>query len=383
MGDAEVLVARAQGYASSARKMESSGNTERAAFLYKEAAKAYLEAAKATHDQRKKEERLDFAQMLYARAEALKPHKVKQYAETEEDEEEKMILTPMEKPNITFDDVAGLEDVKEEIRQAIIYPLRHPEIFELYKVKAGGGILLYGPPGCGKTYIAKATAGEVSASFYHVKLGEVLSKWFGETEERIADIFETARKSQPSIIFFDEIDAIGTKRTSEDPIMGRVVNALLTEMDGVESIKGERILILGATNQPWNLDPALRRSGRFSRILLVPPPDFSARKKLFKIYTRGRLLGDMDFSELAKLTDGYSASDIADICEMAAKIPLKEAINGGRPRKIHMEDFHEAIKRKRSSIIPWFSLAKMEIEKSGEKEVFSPLLEIIDRYGGK
>ncbi len=379
MSDAEILVAKAQGYAKSAKKMEDTGNTERAISLYREGARAYLDAAKRTHDRRKREERLDFAQMLYLRAEALSPHKTREYEETEE----KTLPAPMEKPNITFDAVAGLEDVKEEIRQAIIYPLKHPEIFEIYKVKAGGGILLYGPPGCGKTFIAKATAGEVSASFYHVKLGEILSKWFGESEERISGVFEAARDSQPSIVFFDEIDAIGTKRTAEDPVIGRVVNALLTEMDGIESIRGEKILILGATNQPWALDPALRRSGRFSRILLVPPPDLSTRKKLFEIYMRGRLLGDVDLSKLAERTEGYSASDIADICEIAAKIPLKEAINGGTPRKIAMNDFESAIDGKGSSIIPWFSLAKREIEKSGEADVFRPLLEIAEKYGGK
>ncbi len=381
MSEGEILAAKAQGYAKSAKKMEDSGDLSRASYLYREAARAYLQASKAAPDRRRKEEWLDFAQMMFSVSEALHPKRVREYAGSDEEEEQKVPI-PITKPNITFDSVAGLEEVKEEVRQAIIYPLKHPEIFEVYKVKAGGGILMYGPPGCGKTFMAKATAGEASASFYHIKLGEILSKWFGESEERISAVFEAAREAQPAIIFFDEIDAFGAKRSENDPVIGRVVDALLTEMDGMSKTEGEKVLIIGATNKPWSVDPALRRAGRFSRIILIPPPDKKSRLELFKLYTRDRLIEEIDFSGLADRTEGYSASDIADICELAARRPLVEAINTGRTRKINLSDFEAVLKEKKSSIIPWFRQAKIEIERSGEGDVFAPLMEIIEKMGG-
>ncbi len=381
MSEGEILAAKAQGYAKSAKKMEDSGDLERASYLYREAARAYLQASKATTERRQKEEWLDFAQMMYSVAEALRPRKIREFSDGDEESERKAPI-PIIKPNITFDSVAGLDDVKEEVRRAIIYPLKHPELFEVYKVKAGGGILLYGPPGCGKTFIAKATAGEASASFYHIKLGEILSKWFGESEERIAAVFEAARESQPAIIFFDEVDAFGAKRSDYDPVIGRVVDALLTEMDGMSRTEGEKVLILGATNKPWSVDPALRRAGRFSRIILIPPPDLNSRLELFKLYTRGRLIEGIDFGGLAEKTEGFSASDIADICELAAKRPLTEAINTGKRRKITLNDFEAVLKEKKSSIIPWFRQAKVEIERSGEGDVFAPLMKIIDKEMG-
>ena len=179
-------------------------------------------------------------------------------------------------PKITFDDIGGMTDVIERIRMNIIYPFKNPEVFKKFNKKPGGGILMYGPPGCGKTHIARATAGECGATFMAIAITDILSKWVGESEQRLHQFFETARRRSPAVIFIDEMDAIGVSRSDASSTMAPLVNVLLTEMDGISG-KNENLMVLAATNTPWRVDDALRRPGRFDRVLFVPPPDAPAQ----------------------------------------------------------------------------------------------------------
>ena len=190
----------------------------------------------------------------------------------------------LQKPLINFSDVGGMDAVKKEIEMKIIKPLLHPELYKAYGKKVGGGILLYGPPGCGKTYIAKATAGQVNAKFINVSLNDILDMWIGNSEKNLHEIFELARYNTPCVLFIDEIDALGASRSDMKQSSGRhLINQFLQELDGIDS-PNEGVLIIGATNTPWNLDPAFRRPGRFDRIVFVPPPDATSRESLSLIH---------------------------------------------------------------------------------------------------
>ncbi|MEM0127938.1 MAG: AAA family ATPase [Thermoplasmatales archaeon] len=252
--------------------------------------------------------------------------------------------------------VVGLEDLKRELVEKIIYPLQYRELSLKYRVSAGGGTFLYGPPGCGKTYIVKALAGQTSLNLLDVRIPEVLDKWSGNAERNIHNLFELARRNAPTIIFIDEVDALGGKREESVYSGSRLsVNTLLMEMDSISS-RNENVLIIGATNAPWLLDPAAIRSGRFSSFIYVPPPDRKLRADLFKRYLKGRPVSDnVDFDRLADLTSGYySSSDIVAITYEAAKIPWREAIETGSERKIDQKDLEIAISRIKPTLIQWF-----------------------------
>ena len=386
MGTDDNYAAEAKAYASTAKKREEEGRLDDAKSLYLKAASLFLEASKESANIKDKKLRKQMAETFYSKAISLQPRRVRVgggggvgdvSGESEGGIED---IVPIEKPNINFSNVGGLEGVKKEIRKAIVYPFQHPEIYEHYRKKVGEGIIMYGPPGCGKTFIAKAAAGECGASFITLKVGEILSKWLGESERNIKMAFEAAKKHQPSILFFDEIDSIGGRRDDSRDATKRVVNALLVELDGVTSTKDKR-LTLAATNAPWDVDPALRRPGRFSKLLFLPPPDEISRKQIFKIATKGRPIEkDVSIRELARSTDGYSSADIMQICEEAADIPLEEALEGYESRKIKMDDFRTVLDTRKSSLIPWFKLARDQIKASGEEEMFKSLMEVIDKY---
>ncbi|MCL4401834.1 MAG: ATP-binding protein [Acidobacteria bacterium] len=262
-------------------------------------------------------------------------------------------------PRITFQDVGGMEPLKEQIRLKILYPFTRPELYAAYGKKTGGGILLYGPPGCGKTYLARATAGEMGACFYPVELSDILSKYIGETERQIHDIFETARAHAPSVIFIDEVDALGAKRGElAGSYIRSHVTQLLTEMDGLNA-QNHDLLILGATNEPWNVDSAFRRPGRFDRVLFVPPPDSDARQVIMQLHSRERKFDHaLSWREIGEKTDMFSGADLADLVDRACENALQEALKTGIIRNINVNDVLAALKAMRPSTTEWLRRAK-------------------------
>jgi SpoVK/Ycf46/Vps4 family AAA+-type ATPase len=236
--------------------------------------------------------------------------------------------------------------------------LRNPELRALYGKSLRGGLLLYGPPGCGKTFLARAVAGELGAGFLHVSLADVLDMYVGSSERNVAELFETARASAPCVLFLDELDAIGQKRSlTRNSGMRTTVNQLLTELDGVGS-DNEGVYVLAATNHPWDVDPALRRPGRLDRTLLVLPPDRPAREAILRTHLRGRPLERIDVARLAKQTDGFSGADLAHLCESASETALMDSVESGETRMIRMSDFDAALAEVRPSMGPWLETAR-------------------------
>ena len=264
----------------------------------------------------------------------------------------------VERPQLSFADVGGMERVKEEVRMKIILPLRQPDLFKAYGKKIGGGILLYGPPGCGKTYLARATAGEVNAAFLAVGISDVLDMWIGQSEKNLHALFEQARAHRPCVLFFDEVDALGANRTDLLKSGGRqIINQFLSELDGVAATN-EGVLVLAATNAPWHLDPAFRRPGRFDRILFVPPPDLPARAAILQLLLKGKPVAELDFDALAKKTDGYSGADLKAVVDVAIEAKLRDAMRSGSIEPLAAGDLADAIKRHKPTVRDWFETAR-------------------------
>jgi transitional endoplasmic reticulum ATPase len=281
---------------------------------------------------------------------------------------------PLERPNVNFADVGGMEKVKEEIRLKIILPLEHPELFQAYGKKVGGGILMYGPPGCGKTHLARATAGEVKAGFLSVGINDVLNMWIGQSEHQLHELFEQARRNRPCVLFFDEVDALGASRSDMRQSAGRqLINQFLSEMDGVET-SNEGVLILAATNAPWHLDSAFRRPGRFDRILFVPPPDQTARAEVLRILLKGKPSEAIDHEYLAKKTDGYSGADLKAVVDVAVERKLREALSTGKIKPLGTKDLAAAAVEVRPSTKEWFATARNYALYSNESGLYDDIL---------
>ncbi len=254
----------------------------------------------------------------------------------------------VEVPKVKWEDIGGLEDVKQQLREMVEWPLKNPESFKRLGIEPPRGILLYGPPGCGKTLLAKAVANESGANFIAVKGPEVLTLWVGESERRIRELFRRARQVAPAIIFFDEIDALAPRRGlyRGSAVTETVVSQLLTEMSGIEETKG--VVVIAATNRPDMVDPALLRPGRIDRFVLIPPPDEKSRLAIFKVHTKNMPLAkDVDLRELAKKTEGYSGADIEAVCREAAMNALRENM---KAKEVKSKHFEEALKKVLPSI---------------------------------
>lgn len=264
----------------------------------------------------------------------------------------------VERAGVRLADVSGLTEVKKRLEAGFLAPLRNPELRTLYGKSMRGGLLLYGPPGCGKTFLAKAVAGELGAAFLHVSLADVLDMYIGQSERNVKELFEVARSSAPCVLFLDELDAIGGKRSLNRSSGARTtVNQLLTELDGVGS-DNEGVFVLAATNHPWDVDPALRRPGRLDRTLLVLPPDRDAREAVLRTHLRDRPVERIDTRRLAKATEGFSGADLAHLCESASENALMDSVETGQVRMIQMADFDAALAEVRPSIGPWMETAR-------------------------
>lgn len=280
----------------------------------------------------------------------------------------------LRKPDINFKNVGGMEKVKEEIDLKIIKPLLHKDLYKAYGKKIGGGILLYGPPGCGKTHIARATAGEINANFINIGINDILDMWMGSSEKNLHEIFETARANTPCVIFIDEIDALGANRNDINKTAGRtVINQFLSELDGIDS-DNEGILVLGATNAPWYIDPAFRRPGRFDRIIFVAPPDDIAREEIFKIELKEKPTDNIKFKELAKKSKEFSGADIKASVDIAIEQKLLESFKDGIPKPLTTKDILKAFGKMKASTREWFNSAKNYALYSNDSGLYDDIL---------
>jgi transitional endoplasmic reticulum ATPase len=276
----------------------------------------------------------------------------------------------VERPRVTFADVGGMEPVKEEIRLKIIHPVAHPELYAAYGKSAGGGILLYGPPGCGKTYLARATAGEVRSAFIAVGISDVLEMWFGQSEKNLHSVFDGARAHRPSILFFDEVDALAARRSDFHGTTGRnVVNVFLAELDGLEG-SNDGVLVLAATNAPWHLDPAFRRPGRFDRIIFVPPPDAAARAEILRVMLAGKPTAEIDHADVARRTEHFSGADLKGLVDVAIEAKLGQAIRDGIPTPLTTKDLVTAAKTLVPSTREWFATARNYVLYANESGLY-------------
>lgn len=283
--------------------------------------------------------------------------RVRDSSNVKEDDEE-VDTRFLEKPSVTFMDVGGMEAVKKEIEMKIIKPLMHPDLYKAYGKKVGGGILLYGPPGCGKTFIAKATAGQVKARFINVSLNDILDMWIGNSEKNLHDIFELARRSIPCVLFIDEIDALGASRSDMKHSSGRhLINQFLQELDGISNTN-EGVLVLGATNTPWNLDPAFRRPGRFDRIIFVPPPDEASRESILRLKLQNKPTQGIDYRQVAKKIENFSGADIDALIDIAIEAKLESSFTDGLPQPLETKDILAAARKHKPSTQEWFTTAK-------------------------
>jgi AAA+ superfamily predicted ATPase len=289
------------------------------------------------------------------------------------------LITELDVPTVRFDDVGGLDDVKRRLRTSFLSPLQNPELRQLYRKSLRGGMLLYGPPGCGKTFLARAIAGELRARFFAVGLHDILDMWLGNSEKNVHQIFETARRHAPCVLFLDEVDALGHKRSNFTSGSGgrNVVVQLLNEMDGLRD-DNEGVFVVGATNQPWDIDPALRRPGRFDRMMLVLPPDATARAAILAYHLRDRPLAPgIDLGRLASRTELHSGADLRLIVESAAEIALDDSLATGTARPISAKDLDVAAKDVHASTRAWFEVARNFAQFANEGGRYDDLLDYL------
>lgn len=290
------------------------------------------------------------------------------------------ILSPPAEP-ITFADVGGLGEIKRAIHRKIILPYQKPSLFQRFRKRVGGGLLLYGPPGCGKTMLARATAGECKAAFLNVAISDVLDMFMGESERKLHALFQQARAKAPAVLFFDEVEALGSKRShTREATSAKLVSQFLAEMDGYAQ-DNHGVLILAATNVPWAVDPAFRRPGRFDRVLFVPPPDRVAREYLLARLLEGRpVADDIDVAFLARATGSFSGADLKEVVETAADIAIEESIGAGKECPITDRHLKSALKEVRPTTAEWLTTARNYARYANEAGQYDEVLEFLAKH---
>jgi SpoVK/Ycf46/Vps4 family AAA+-type ATPase len=275
-----------------------------------------------------------------------------------------------------------MDDVKAILERSFLLPLKKPELYAKFNKRVGGGLVLYGPPGCGKTYLARAIAGEIGARFLNIGLSDVLDMWFGESEKKLHELFENARRFAPTVVFFDEVDALGQRRAQLKGAAGRtLVNQLLSELDGFGG-KNDGVFVLGATNHPWDLDPALRRPGRFDRLVFVPPPNVEARRVIFDLKLEDRPRAPaLDLGWAAKQTEQYSGADLEAIVERATEMAIEASMKNDREVPIDASMLERAIKETRASTRAWFETSRNYAIYANEGGTYDDLLVHLRKMG--
>lgn len=281
-----------------------------------------------------------------------------------------------------FGDVVGLDRIKKQISKKIILPFQKPSLFSRFRKKIGGGVLLFGPPGCGKTLLARATAGECNATFFNVEIPDVLDMYIGESERKLHAIFEKARYETPSVVFFDEIEALAGKREfARNSSANNVISQMLTELDGFAQ-NNSNVLILASTNVPWAIDPAFLRPGRFDRMFFVPPPDKVARAGILEHHMKERpSAGDIDFKLLATKTSGFSGADLANLVEMAADEAIDESIEAGAEVPISFSHFREALQESNSTTVEWLTTARNYARYANDGGRYNEVIDFLNKHG--
>jgi ATP-dependent 26S proteasome regulatory subunit len=300
--------------------------------------------------------------------------------DTDQSELERL-LHPVQ-PSITFADVGGLDEIKAQVEKRIILPFQKPALFAKFKRKPGGGILLYGPPGCGKTLLARATAGQCKAKFLNVAIEDVLDMWIGESERKLHALFEQARAATPAVMFFDELEALAGKREyTREATSSKLVSQFLSEMDGfVKNNAG--VLILGATNVPWAIDPAFRRPGRFDRVLFVPPPDREARRAILALLLAGRpVIADLDLSAIAARSSGFSGADLENLVDTAADRAIAASLLHNAEVPIDQHHLVAALGELKPTTLEWLTTARNYARYSNEGGQYDEVVEFLRRHG--
>lgn len=281
-------------------------------------------------------------------------------------------LVEIVRPELTLDDVAGMEEVKQRLRMSFLEPMRNEELRKSFGHSLRSSLLLWGPPGCGKTFLAKSLAGELGLFFIHVGIADILDMWIGNSERNVKNVFDEARQLRPTVLFIDELDALGHKRAHTLSSVRNVVNQLLLELDGADS-DNEGLLVLGATNQVWDVDPALLRPGRFDRKVLVLPPDLPARQAILAHHLRNSPTADLDIAAIAQQTDGYSGADLAHVCRGAVELALHDSVRAGSTQPVSQQHLEAALRDTSPSTGAWLDLAENYVAFSSNRDEYAEL----------